>query len=102
MLQRLPRQGVDRLEPPLLLHGQLAHMTGNPILELMMGLIGDLLETSRSLFPSPIDTSEEAGQQVLQDHRALVEAVSTHDPRRSETLMRQHLKRVSKLESQAL
>ncbi|MBV9579493.1 MAG: FadR family transcriptional regulator [Chloroflexi bacterium] len=84
------------------LHGHLARMTGNPIVELLLGLLTDLLETSRTLRASPIDTSPAAGEHVLSQHRAIVEAIASRAPARAESLMRAHLQDISEIESAVL
>lgn len=81
------------------LHNQLARLTGNPILELLVGFLTDLLETSRLLHLSPIDTSRQAGEEIVRQHRAILAAIARHDPARAEALMREHLLAVSRMEA---
>jgi len=84
------------------LHQQLARITGNPILQLLVGLVSDLLETSRTLHPSPIDRSTEAAEQLVRDHQSIVEAIGSHNAGRAREAMRQHLKTISMVEQGAL
>ncbi|MBI4493393.1 MAG: FadR family transcriptional regulator [Chloroflexi bacterium] len=86
------------MTPALDLHLLLARMTGNPVLELLVGLMTDLLETSRQRHPSLIDTSREAGAEVIDHHRTIMAAIAERDPERSRALMRAHLVRISEMD----
>jgi DNA-binding FadR family transcriptional regulator len=88
-------QAGQRMTPALDLHVVLARMTGNPVLELLVGLLSDLVETSRRSYSSLIDTSAAAGAEVVRDHRAIVNAIARHDGERARTTMREHLLRVA-------
>jgi GntR family transcriptional regulator, transcriptional repressor for pyruvate dehydrogenase complex len=80
------------------LHAGIARMSGNPILELLVGLLTDLLDTSRVRHPSPIDRDAAAAERLVRHHQTIVAAIGSRDVPGSREAMRVHLEDVSNVE----
>lgn len=78
-------------------HQALARMTHNPLLDLLSGVIRDLLEDYIALVTRRIDVR----QQVLPYHYRILDRVAARDPEGARQAMREHLKQIRRNHEEA-
>jgi GntR family transcriptional regulator, transcriptional repressor for pyruvate dehydrogenase complex len=94
-MDRAAAQGKDAIDQDLELHRAIAEATGNPQFPRFLQFIGRHLIPRRivSGMPQTMGGREAYLKLLQEEHRAIVDAIQSHDPKAARDAMRRHLTR---------
>lgn len=83
------KQGISAEKEDFLLHLQIAEVSGNSVLKLLMRIITpDILKS----FTGTYANQDDRNQDILNEHREIVEQIIVQNPKEAKNAMRKHLR----------